>query len=546
VFDEELIRPDHPDFWDPGIFLPQTKIRPKVGGNIPFQLKSDQQILRAAVIRCYLERKWLVYVKPRQVGSSTFFTGVVYQHVAYRRGCKGAIIAHTKKQAEKLQAMAMRFWKTTPESLRVSRDTQKKNVLSFPDRDSELEIGSVQDDEPLRGDTAQIALCTEIGSKQWTQKQDAWSSILNAIPGPEDGGLLFAESTPFRFGDQLHQTVQEAEEPGSRWLSVFVPWTSVGEYASKEVPPKWKPRKDVLNYANEYKLTREQAHYLQTVLLPKCRQKWHKLRCEYPVTIVDAFGLAGEPLFDEEVLLRWLQAIDGGSGVMAELDEFISFKEPQPDHRYVITIDPASGFLKRDNFGLVVLDLTTCEVVAEFLGHRSAGQMAKLAARLGWKYNRAKIYVEANGVGEGVLSHLIEVELYPDIFCRKSADTMRDGGELVPGFWSGTNQKNSAISFLQDIIEDDSLTVYSVRLIRQLVNYRGGWDKRKRDEADGHFDLVAALAIAAWAYFHEVRAGRIRKRRTDRELSQANWKALVKKLDRVGSKRTNTPWGEHR
>ncbi len=542
---QELVRPGEEGFWDPGRFLPMTRIRPKVGGEVPFELWDHQQLLRAAVLRCYAERKWLVHIKPRQEGSSTFFTGVVYQNVAYRRGCYGAIVAHTKDQAYKLNKIAMRFWKTTPRSVRVPRDTQLKRLLEFPDRDSLLSVASVQDDEPLRGDTAQVVLATEISAKQWEQRQDAWISILNAVPGPEEGGLLFAESTPRRFGDQLHLTLQEAQEPGSRWLPVFIPWTMIKQYA-QDPPPKWRPRREVLDYANEYGLSPAQAYYLQTVLLPKCRGKWGKLRAEYPITLTDAFGLAGDPIFDDAVLIKWLKNIDGGTGVLAEIDEYVEFKPPVKDHRYVVCIDPASGFTRRDLFGLVVMDLTACEVVAEFLGHRQAGAMASLAARLGYRYGRAMIYVEANGVGEGVLSHLVEVEGYSNIFCRKSSDTMRDGGESIPGWWNGANQKAAAISFLQDIVTDESLILHSVRLLRQLVNYRGGWEKRNRDSSDGHFDLVAALAMAAWAYFHEVRAGRIRKERSEREQASENWKRVLKKLKGIEDKAQNTRWGNHR
>lgn len=539
-----ILQISDPDFWDPSVFLPQLEIRPKKGGMIPFNLTSDQLILSAAVVKCYTERRWLAYVKPRQVGSSTFFTGVVYQNTAYRRGTKGAIVANKKGQAEKLERIAMRFWKSTPDHLRIDRDTQLKKSLRFPDIDSEIEVGSVQDDEPLRGDTVQVVLCTEIGSREWASNETAWSSILNAVAGPEDGGFVFAESTPFSYGDQLHQIVRESEQPGSPWLTVFVPWTRVQAYSASEVPSNWRPRKDVLDYANEYSLTKEQAFYLERVLLPKCRDKWSQLRREYPITIVDAFGLAGEPIFNESTLLKWMREIDGDTGILEHKDEYIEFRQPEPGHRYLVTCDPASGFSRRDLFGVEVLDLTTCEQVAEFIGHNSAGKIAALIAKIGWKYNRAVIYVEANGVGEGVLSHLIEVERYPNVFCRRSSDTMRQGDALVPGFWSGASQKAAAIGFLQDLIDDGSLTIYSVRLLRQLINYRGGWEKRQRDSADGHFDLVAAIAVAAWGYFHEVRAGRVGRARTPEEIKRDAWRQVLRDIEGRAAK-TNTPWGDH-
>lgn len=549
-----MISPRDPDFWNPEVFAEESgvQIRPKKGGLVPFRLWSHQRILASALMAAYAERKWLAHVKPRQEGSSTLFSMVAYQHAGFRSGCQSAIVAHTEEQAVELNAIALRFWKSTDPALRPYRDPQLKRWLEFPDIDSKLTVASVQDDEPLRGKTAQFVLATEVSSPQWAQKQDAWAAILNAVPDPSEGGMIVAESTPRHFGDQLHHLLQESEDPSSPWMSVFIPWTMVSAYQAAEVPPKWNPRPDVLDYANRHALTPAQAFYMQSILLPKCKNRWEKFRAEYPITVEDAFSMAGDPIFDAPALHDALRALDGGTGVLSTSveEEWISDRD-EVDHkdRFVISIDPASSFARRDFFGAVVGNMTKARVSCTYLGHTRASTIAAWALKEAKRLNNAVIIVEANGVGEAVLSHLLESG-YPEVFCRSASDTTRvpGHGEMVPGFWSSAGAKASAISKLQDAVEERSWTIASVRLLRQLLNYRGGWEKRARDDSGGHFDLVAAFAMAVWFWSQEAAGGRLRVEQEDAgDAARAAFRGFLDRIGRLGGKEQwNSRWGSHR
>jgi hypothetical protein len=537
-------RPQEREFWDPQNFCPMLQIRPKRGGLRDFFLNSAQRILSAAMIRCYRERKWLVHVKARQEGSSSFFTAIGYQNAGFRRGCDVGILANRHETAEKLNRMALRFYQTTPAEIRPRRDTQLKRWLEFPDLDSRLMIGSVRDAEPFRGDTIQFMVCTEVSAPQWqAHGENAMTAALNAVP--DENGMVVAESTPRAHGDPLHELVQESQDPYARWLTVFIPWTMLSEYQTIP-PPRWQPKAEVADYAHRHKLTPEQAFWMQSIGLPKCKNKLHRFISEYPIDLDECFGLAGDPIFDSEVLWEWKQRLDGGTGLTAETAEWEVLHEPELDHRYVVAIDPAGSWSKRDRFGMVVLDMTDCKVAATWTGFTTAGKMASFAARQARSYNSAIIAVEANGVGEAVLSHLLEVLAYPYVFHRRAADSIREISDtLVPGFWSGHSTKAAAISYLQDVIEDREIGIASMRLLRQLAGYRGQWDKLQRDEKGGHFDLVAALAIAVWIFFHEVSGGRIRRVRSPKEMATENWERLLHRIGEGTGEGWNTPWGQH-
>lgn len=539
-----MIRPDHKDFWNPEHFLPMLQIRTKSQGLQPFYLWDHQKILAVACMQAYANKKWLVHLKPRQEGSSTFFTGIAYQHAAFRTGCQVAIIGHKKKTAKSLAEIANRFWKSTPTAIRPKRRGKVQRTLEFTDIDSKLDIASVQDDEPLRGETVQVALGTEVSS--WSEEggDEVWASILNAVP--DNGGFFIAESTPKHHGDQLHMLCLDAEKPDSKWMKVFIPWTMVDEY-SIEPSPGWQPSRLVREYWDEYpQLTPAQAYWLQVSGLPKCNRKIEKFRQEYPVNDYDCWSMTGDAVYDQGILRAMLQAIDGGTGLMVEKDPWVQFLQPQEEHKYIIFVDPAGSWSERDMFAAVVLNISTCEQAAEYLGHISAHQMAKSLARWGREYNNAMIYVEANGVGEAVLSHLVDNPniAYRKIFRRKPSRWGRSR-QRIAGWWSSSKSKKEAEGFMQQLIEEESVTIHSTRSIRQLLNYRGQWGARTRDAFGGHYDLASAWAGAAWAYMQHRGSYWRSQKRDAKSSSELAIRRFIAQLESRADPVPDTPWGKH-
>ena len=537
-----IILPNMEGFWDPEKYCHMNKIRAKSGALVPFKLWDHQRILAAAVRDCYQNNKWLVHVKPRQEGSSTFFTSVATQHAMFRKGCRVGLLAHKKQMAQNLSEMAVRFHRHMPTQIKPKKTTGLKRTLEFPELDSRMVVASVNDEEPLRGETVQVLMATEISKWSEVAGPDAWTSALNAVPS--NGGFVIAESTPSYHGDQLHELCMDAENPHSKWMKVFVPWTMVTEY-SVDPPPGWRPDIVVQEYADKNALTAAQAFWMQTEGLQKCRNNLEKFRAEYPVNELDCWVLAGESIFNTSRLMQLLDMIDKGTGLNVETEPYVEFVKPKEDSRYLIFCDPAGSWASRDMFGVQIIDIDNCEQVAEYLGHSEAFKMANLLAQWSKKYNNARIYVESNGVGEAVLSHLLASGCR-EIYHRKAQANHKSGYTRIPGWYSTAKTKAQAISFLQEIIDDGSLTLYSTRCIRQLINYRGQWDKLSRDTSGGHYDLAAAIAGAAWGWKIEVGARWKESNLSKAELTNRNWKRLMTKIDGMSKIDSNSPWGTHK
>jgi len=529
---------NHPDFWRPETFCPLTKIRTKSGALKQFHLWDHQKILAAAVWRAYQEKKWLVHVKPRQEGSSTFFTTIATQHACFRSGCFVGILAHKKSAAQQLANIAIRAHKHLPDHIRPRKSAGLKRSLELPELDSTITIESVKSDEPLRGNTVQFLLATEISSWSDTAGPEAWASALSAVS--DDGGFVIGESTPKYHGDELHQVCMDAESPDSKWIKVFIPWTLVAEYSTMP-RPGWNPTRLVREYWDAHPgLLPEQAYWLQTTGLPKCRNDVVKFKSEYPINEIECWMLSGDAIYDSANLLERLQQIDGGTGVAVETNDYVEWEKPAKNMRYIIACDPAGSWAKKDKFGIEILNVDTCTQVAEYLGHTEAYQIAKKLVALGERYNMARIYVEANGVGEAVLSHLMAIG-YKNIYFRSTSG--RGGGRRQPGWYCNVKTKAQAEGYLQQLIQDGSITLRSVRGIRQLINYRGQWSKLSRDISGGHFDLASSLAIAAWAWRIECGAGYVARRRPPNP--NEAFRRILRKIDGMSTSNQSSRWGDH-
>ena len=542
----DLIGPGHPDFWSPAAFLPQGKLREKKGGLVPFELWSHQRIMAHHLLRAYRLKKWLAHLKPRQEGSSAFFTCVATQHAMFRPGCRVAIISHKKDQAKYLAGVAVRFHKSLPDAIRTPKLGGIKRHLEFPSKDSILFAASVQDDDPLRGETVQFCLATEISSWSKTAGPDAWTAVRNAVPDPDEGGFIVAESTPKHQGDEMHLVCMEAEDPDGPWIKFFIPWTKVEKY-SKTPHPKWKPSVQVREYQDRHGITDAQAYWMHTIGLPKCANSMAKFRGEYPITELDCWMTAGDAVFDTDRLLEMQKDIDGGTGLAVEDSEFVRFVNAVPDHRYIITCDPAGSWSMRDKFAIQVFDIHTCEQVAEFLGHSKAHVIARRLAELGKEYHDARVYIESNGIGEATVSHLVCLG-YRNVYYRKNATGVGSRSKVrMPGWYSNMKTKANAITYLQQLIEDGSLTLHSSRAIRQLMNYRGQWDGvSSRDGEGGHYDLVSALAVAAWAWRAESGLGQGHGTRLTREEKrEIAWRKFLEQVDGPNNDDWNSRFGRH-
>jgi hypothetical protein len=157
------------------------------------------------------------------------------------------------------------------------------------------------------------------------------------------------------------------------------------------------------------------------------------------------------------------------------------------------------------------------------------------------KYNEATVYVEANGVGDGLLLSLVHLG-YRRIYHRGK------GSDKKPGWWSDQRRKVEAFTIAQELLEDGTCCINSHRLLRQMQESLGPMgDSRARDSEGGHFDLTMAWCMAMWAYKNEG-VSSYQARKTDaKELANRAWRAFLRKINGKADAGTGIEnrWGNH-
>ena len=98
---------------------------------------------------------------------------------------------------------------------------------------------------------------------------------------------------------------------------------------------------------------------------------------------------------------------------------------------------------------------------------------------------------------------------------------------------------------MQQLIEDESITIHSSRSLRQLLTYRGQWAQRARDASGGHYDLATAWAGAAWAYMNHRGSAWKQKKKDPAIVAAEAFRRLQSRIDGLGRQPNNTPWGNH-
>lgn len=496
-------------FWDPRWYCQWLTVRPKEGGITPFRLQSQQYLMAEAYLEAMYRGMWLAEVKPRQLGSSTFFTAVVAWQVMWNRGFRACIMGFKDKNALELAKHVVRYFDDLdPNIKRFLPPKNKRSVrtLDLPTVSSRVATNSVLEDEPGRGDTNQFALATELSSWEGNKAPGAWKAFRSSVPST---GMLVAESTPRFVDDPLHLVWQESYQPESRWLRLFIPWFVVPEYWAAP-PPGWTPSGIVRDYADKYydrgQLTVGHLYWMERFGLPAVAATkggsatLDAFMSEYPYDELECWIAAGEAIFDRAALIaRYDELTDGGRKRQSPgVEEW--YAEVKTGHRYVLAIDPASSFVERDQFGFVLMDVYDFEQVYDRVEHTDAHKAGQVVKALVDKVEMAgaeiKIVVERNGVGEALLLHLVN-----DLGLGDRVISSRPGRDMtsrpVKGWCSSSFNKTDAVVTAQQWIADGSVTLQSVRLLSQLRAYRDQWSKA-RDKDGGHYDLVAAFCMCCW------------------------------------------------
>jgi hypothetical protein len=128
------------------------------------------------------------------------------------------------------------------------------------------------------------------------------------------------------------------------------------------------------------------------------------------------------------------------------------YKEPVPEHFYVIGADSASGIPGRNGSAAHVMDVNEHEVVAVFDAVVTPDVLAAELRLMGWRYNMALVAPESMYHGVLVLYLLVSNPgtIYPNVFKHEgsyTSDNLKIASDY--GWKQGEENRNVCLSMLQ-------------------------------------------------------------------------------------------------
>lgn len=170
--------------------------------------------------------------------------------------------------------------------------------------------------------------------------------------------------------------------------------------------------------------------------------------------------------------------------------EFFKYKEPDPNRKYIATLDSAEG-RGQDYHALNIIDVTDAQWEQVAVLHSNTIShliLPDIILQYLIEYNYAPIYIELNSTGVSIAKSIYMDLEYENVICDSFQDL---------GMKQTKRTKAVGCSVLKDMVEKDKLIINHKRTISELRTFiaKGvSWAAE-----DGHNDdLVMSLVIFAW------------------------------------------------
>jgi hypothetical protein len=426
-------------------------IRSESEGIIKFPLFDYQR----EVLKELEENRYLAILKSRQIGISTVIAGFIAWFILFHKQRHVFIMATKREKATISFDMVKTFVVECPDWLKLYSVT-KNNMFKFELSNGSWVKASATSPDVGVGEAASLFFIDEAALIE--KLREHWTGL---FPTLATGGRCVMASTPRGVGNKFWEIVTEARNHDNEFKVLEYPWT---RRFSKEWFEKEKVGRTAREIAQEYecKFLESGNTFLDS----------------------DSFDIIEknitEPMIIEKDLWVW--------------------RRPEHGSRYLIGADVARGD-GVDYSAFNVLDIETCEVVAEYRGKMKTNEFGHYLVDVAKKYNDAIIAPEANSFGDSVVQSIIE-DQYENLYF-----SARGGFQGYTTIWESKSDRNARPGFnttatsrplmlqkLEEYIRTKKLTTHSKRLYDELTTFI--WKNQRPEAMRGSCDdIIMSLAI---------------------------------------------------
>ena len=435
-----------------------------------------------------------IILKARKVGITTYKCAEYFHNTIFVPNTITTIIAHNLDTTVEIFDKVKLFYEKLPVEIRPKISRSNRRELAFTqaadgtELNSKYSVGTAGNVEFARGkDIDNLHL------SEYAFYRDPERIRMGAMQALRTGGRVSIESTANGFND-FRAEWEKAKSGESTFKPHFFPWY---EYPTCALPRAHIERLTdfEVEIKEKYGLTNDQIMWYRL----KKQSLGKMIQQEYPFNDAEAFLGSKMCVFDMAALKRLMMVLHKVEPVRVEDNERLRiWNEVAPGRSYIAGADCSEGTAGGDYSCCVIIDVETCEQVAELHGKWPAHVFAEKCNRLCRQYNDARLAVERNNHGHSVLNVLRNQLNYPNLYEYRDYDSK---GTLKTKRGWDTNVKSKPIMIdeLASGIADEVIPVKSPELVKECMTYV--YDDRGSTNAQPgcHDDRVMALAIALQA-----------------------------------------------
>ena len=427
-------------------------------GLIPFKAFDYQQEL----LKDFRDYRFNIILKARQLGISTISAAYVAWLMLFHKDKNILVVATKLQTATNLVKKVKAIIKNLPKWMQIS-DISVDNRTSFELSNGSQIKGSSTSGDAGRSEALSLLIIDEAAHVE--KLDELWTAL---YPTLSTGGRCIALSTPNGVGNWFHQNCVEAEAGTNDFYMTTLMW---------DVHPD-----------------RDQKWFEKETRNMSKRQIAQELECN--------FNVSGETVIHPDDIQWYLERISSPEYRTGFDRNYWIWKQYNPENHYLIVADVARGDGK-DNSAFHIMELSTLEQVAEYVGKPTPDDFADILANVAAEYGNPMLIIENNNIGYAVLKKLID-KGYPNLYYATKTDhqyvdpmTAQWQTNVVPGFTTSSKTRPLIVAKMEEFMRNKLIKINSNRLLSEMKTFiwHHGRPQAMRSYND---DLTMSFAIGCW------------------------------------------------
>jgi len=427
-------------------------------GLIPFKAFDYQQEL----LKDFRDYRFNIILKARQLGISTISAAYVAWLMLFHKDKNILVVATKLQTATNLVKKVKAIIKNLPKWMQIS-DISVDNRTSFELSNGSQIKGSSTSGDAGRSEALSLLIIDEAAHVE--KLDELWTAL---YPTLSTGGRCIALSTPNGVGNWFHQNCVEAEAGTNDFYMTTLMW---------DVHPD-----------------RDQKWFEKETRNMSKRQIAQELECN--------FNVSGETVIHPDDIQWYLERISSPEYRTGFDRNYWIWKQYNPENHYLIVADVARGDGK-DNSAFHIMELSTLEQVAEYVGKPTPDDFADILANVAAEYGNPMLIIENNNIGYAVLKKLID-KGYPNLYYATKTDhqyvdpmTAQWQTNVIPGFTTSSKTRPLIVAKMEEFMRNKLIKINSNRLLSEMKTFiwHHGRPQAMRSYND---DLTMSFAIGCW------------------------------------------------